>query len=183
MKKSEEAFLDLVDKGVYKIYKNGKIYKCKTAAGSNQYKINRYKNCKLKLMNGKIKSGYIQIAFKLNKKRFCIYAHRALWLYFNGEIPKGLEINHKKGIKDDNRLSKLELVTRSENSNHAYNVLGRIPTHGENSGRHKLTNKKVLEIRKMITQGIFQYKIAKIFDVDQTTIACINTGKTWAWLT
>lgn len=40
---------------------------------------------------------------------------------------KKATINHKKGIKTDNRASELEWSNRSNNTKHAYDVLGRAP--------------------------------------------------------
>ena len=44
-----------------------------------------------------------------------VRVHRIIWEAFNGEIPDGYEINHKNEIRDDNKLSNLELVTHYDN--------------------------------------------------------------------
>lgn len=179
MKENEKAFLVLVKMGVYKVYKNGKVYKCKQ---SHRDWSGEYKDCRSRLINSKVRD-YVIIPFTYNGKFTYIYAHRAVWIYFNGEIPEGLESNHKNGIKNDNRLSNLELVTQSENSQHAHK-LGLIKNAvGENNGRHKLTEKKVLKIRKMLKEGITQCKIAEMFNVHHETISRINTRRAWIHVT
>lgn len=57
------------------------------------------------------KNGYIII--RINK----IYrAHRLIYIYHNGEIPEGMEIDHINTIKADNRIENLRLSTRSQNA-------------------------------------------------------------------
>ena len=48
-----------------------------------------------------------------------LLAHRIIWENMVGPIPKGMEINHINGRKDDNRLCNLELVTHAHNMQHA----------------------------------------------------------------
>lgn len=45
--------------------------------------------------------------------------HRLAWIYHNGEIPEGLEIDHINRIKSDNRLENIRLVSRHENLHNA----------------------------------------------------------------
>lgn len=53
---------------------------------------------------------------------------------------------------------------------------------GEKSSQHKLKEKDVHEIRRLLKQGISQDSIALKFNVHQMTISRIKTGSTWAWL-
>lgn len=41
--------------------------------------------------------------------------HRQVWIYHNGEIPKGLTIDHIDRDKDNNQIENLRLATYSEN--------------------------------------------------------------------
>ncbi len=70
------------------------------------------------------KSGYVQICLTKNKKEQSVFTHRLVTQAFLWELPKWLEVNHKNGIKSDNRLENLEYCTRSDNQLHAINVLG-----------------------------------------------------------
>lgn len=70
------------------------------------------------------KNGYSVI----NIGRKTEYAHRLVARTFIGEIPAGMDINHKNGDKQDNRVANLEIVTRAENILHAYRVLRRKPS-------------------------------------------------------
>ena len=88
------------------------------------YRINREGT--IRRRDGKImsvyksSSGYMLVSLSLNKKRHTFLFHRLLWETFVGEIPKGKEINHKDGIKGNNDLENLELMTHKENMKHAF---------------------------------------------------------------
>jgi len=65
------------------------------------------------------KKGYMHIRLYRDGKQYSFRAHRLVYETFIGKIPKGLEINHLNGIKDDNSLSNLECCTHSQNICHA----------------------------------------------------------------
>jgi len=52
------------------------------------------------------------------KKHVGYQVHRLVWEAFNGNIPDGVQVNHINEIKDDNRLSNLNLMTAKENANY-----------------------------------------------------------------
>lgn len=127
-------------------------------------------------------SGYLgtHLSCRPMNLRVCGSIHQFIWLYFNGQIPKGKEINHKNCKKTDNRLCNLELVTRSENNKHALRN-GRIkPFDGDTARSRILSRKDILEIRRLISNGVMQKDIAKRFGVAKNTISGINTGSSWS---
>ena len=102
-------------------------------------------------------------------------AHRMIWEHFNGPIPPELQINHINGVKTDNRLQNLELVTQSENTKHAYRT-GLASAKGTRNGRAKLTDLMVGEIR---TSNDKARVLAERYGVALRTIYEVISGKNW----
>jgi len=97
---------------------------------------------------------------------------------FIGPCPNGFDVNHKNGIKSDNRQENIEYVTKSQNMRHALALGLLIPKgmKGEAHFKAKLTDEDVRAIRI----GTLGYrKTAEIYGVDRTTIRCIRIGRTW----
>jgi hypothetical protein len=126
-------------------------------------------------------NGYMAIDLYESGDRLRMYVHRVVWAAFNGEIPSGVEINHKNGVRDDNRLENLELVTRSENMLHGVRVLGRNsnPVRGHAHHKSKLTEDDVRAVWALAKAGKSQKAIAETFGVSQAAIGFILTGKNW----
>lgn len=90
------------------------------------------------------------------------------------------EVNHKKGIKSDNRASQLEWCNHSQNQKHAFDTglhPGFINSKGELAPNSKLTAIQVDEIR--LSVGVSQVKLAKKYNIDRTQIGRILNKKSW----
>lgn len=123
--------------------------------------------------------GYVTVQLRY-RRRYTV--HRLVMLAFVGERPiETPHINHKNGIKTDNRLENLEYVTRSQNQKHAYST-GLGDNHGENHSRHKLTNDKIFEIRRRLASGERNIAIAKDLGVHESNISHIKRGRLWSHL-
>lgn len=94
----------------YKIFKNSKIVRLKRKS-KNGHTLKRRV-----ITPAKAKSGYRAVRIK-NKdgvlKSF--YLHRLIWMAFNGDIPKGLEVCHEDCNRDNNRLINLRLLSHTQN--------------------------------------------------------------------
>lgn len=126
--------------------------------------------------------GYLQVRVMLDGKRVHALAHRLVYRHFFGPIPPGMTINHKSGIKSDNRPENLELATPSENTLHSLRVLkhGRIDQRGTANAMVKLTAAQVAEIRTRRTAGEKLASIAADFGVTYQTVSKIARGDRWA---
>ncbi len=124
------------------------------------------------------RNGYLAI-------KFHVYVHRLVWEAFNGTIPSGKEINHIDGNRANNRLSNLQLVTRSENMRHCHRVLS--PSLNRVSGikhhKAKLTPDDVMNILVLRQSGLSLKKIAQRYNVSDTAILLIFKGKNWRHVT
>lgn len=54
------------------------------------------------------------VAIKVDGKK--VDEHRYIWELHNGKIPEGYVVHHKNGLKYDNRIENLELMTLEEHS-------------------------------------------------------------------
>lgn len=129
------------------------------------------------------KNGYMEVSLYI-EPQICkmMYVHRAVVMAFVGAIPNGKAVNHINGLKSDNRLENLEVVSYSDNTKHAIatNLITFKPVFkGDSHGMAKLSEDAVLEIRKMYSEGVPPKELSEKFKTPKSTICKIIYRQTW----
>lgn len=105
-------------------------------------------------INGSIHpNGYTYVGLSKGGIVRKFYVHSLVCKAFLGNVRVGrtsgcLQVNHKNGIKQDNRLENLEYVTTEEN--HAHSARTGLSAKGERNGNCKLKNTDVIAIRSSV---------------------------------
>lgn len=108
-------------------------------------------------------------------KRKTYSVHRLIALTYLGYSE--LTVNHKNGIKTDNRVENLEYVTQSQNNIHA--VKNKLSPSGETHYKSKLKLDEIYEIRK---SKMHPNDLAKIYGVTRGHIINIQLKNCWKHL-
>jgi len=102
-----------------------------------------------------------------------IHAQRWVWINYHGAIPKGMDIHHKDGDKDNNEIENLEMLSRSEH----------LKRHWQ-EGRFDLDKRRIqlLQARKWLQTAEGKKKqseISKLVWKTRKTVAinCLECGK------
>lgn len=119
-------------------------------------------------------TGYpsINLTKKGFRKQYLL--HRLVLEAFIGKCPDGMEGCHNDGNRANCKLDNLRWDTRSNNAldkrNHATWQAG------QNNGNSRLSNDQAKEIKKSNLSAI---KLAKIYNVSQTTILKVKHGQSY----
>ena len=124
------------------------------------------------------KDGYLRVNLHIGGKSKFYYIHRLVAEAFIPNPEGKPQINHRNGIKTDNRIENLEWCTQSENNRHAYATGLRVMPQGVRHYKAKLTNEQVVYIRDN-PDGLSRKALAEKFGVKEITISLIQLGKTY----
>lgn len=136
----------------------------------------------------KDKDGYFYVGLWKNGEQKNKKIHRLMYGNHIEKIPEGYIIHHID-FTTNNILENFEKMTNEEHNRvhhkglkHSEKTLELMGENnkGENNPNVILTERKVIEIRKHLGEGILtQKEIGAKFGVVQTTISDIKTGKIW----
>ena len=119
---------------------------------------------------GRDSNGYGILRFNGKPER----AHRAIWIMYNGEIPKGLLVRHKCDNRLCTNIDHLELGTIQDN------IQDRESRGRGSKGEHRPTAKLTSEQVHKIRGDNRAYKdIATNYNVSTKTISAIKTRRKW----
>lgn len=131
------------------------------------------------------KDGYLIISLGCAKKNIKPKTYKIHQLVAKAFIPNPNdlpEINHIDEDKTNNRADNLEWCTTKYNLTYGHRL---DCARGERNSKHKLTEKQVLEIRRIYKKGDLEYgqnALAKKYGVSHPSIASIVKNETWKHL-
>jgi len=159
-------------KGLYQVSDQGRVFAKKREIfikkkGGAKYSY--FKNPH-ELSYSKSNSGYLFVALYgvSSKKRANRYVHRLVAAAFIENPDTKETVNHKSGLKSDNRSTNLEWNTRQENMDHA--TINNLIKKGSNHYSAHLSGDDVLYIRKHLQKRVNTGELALKFNCSRKTI-------------
>lgn len=117
---------------------------------------------------------YLQVVLFKKGKPLTKKVHRLVAEAFIPNPKQLPEVNHKNGIRDDNRVKNLEWMTHAQNKRHAKSL---------KSYGLKLRAPDVVKIQRRLDSGEDPIAIAPDFDVTAEAIKSIKYGYSWSHIT
>lgn len=125
-------------------------------------------------------TGYLCVTLSSNAKKKHVKVHRLVCCAFKRNLENKKCINHKNGIKTDNRIENLEFSSYSENNQHAYSVLGKVGALKGRLGELNHNSKQVSQCSKDgIVLQVFSAtaEAARKTGIRQSDISLVAIGK------
>jgi hypothetical protein len=109
-------------------------------------------------------------------------AHRAAWVAFYGQIPRGLFVCHRCDVRACVNPEHLFLGTPQDNMDDMVRKSRQVTPRGSRNGASKLTADQVLDIRRLSAEGVSYAALGRQFGIADVTAHQIATRQRWAHL-
>ncbi len=143
---------------------------------SNQKKWNQ-KVDTIKKLKGWNQDGYIAHGLLTEHGIIRRFAHQVIAEVFIGPCPKGMEVLHKDGTRNNNSVSNLRYGTRKDNCEDTVRHGRSTKWEKQNTAKLKLAD--IPKIYDMFENGMHIQEIADQLNVQRTNIYFILIGHTW----
>jgi len=157
---------------------DGKIWSRKSVNGKGGLQ-NKFRELKTQID----KDGYRLITFCLGGKKYngrhyrTMKVNRVIAQTFLKDFKKSCVVMHIDNNRLNDSIYNLKIGTIQENNLQAYTE--KRHAFGERGGRAKLNSIKVVNIKKLLSEGIQQKKIAEKYNISRSTINAIHKKRIW----
>ena len=144
---------------------------------SDMGRVKSFKSGKPKILSACNFGLYQALYLRRDGRKHIKYIHQLVSQHFIGPA-NGLDTRHLDGDRSNNCLTNLAYGTRKENMDDARNhgTMAR----GSKLPQAKLTDSKVIELRKLRKEGITVPALAKQFGITLRTVYRALTGESWS---
>ena len=122
--------------------------------------------------------GHLQVYLRRDGKTYRIFIHRLVLTAFIGPCPPGMEACHNDGKPSNNYPDNLRWDSHINNlrdrEKHGTSLVG------QKNGLAKLTDSKIIQIRKLASQGYTSKQLEEMFSVHRMHINGIIRRQYWA---
>lgn len=123
------------------------------------------------------KTGYPMVTLSLGGRSIGRTVHSMVAEAFIGPRPPEHEVSHQDGVRANPRLGNLRYETKAQN--HARRRAHGTNGAGEKNPAAKLTNAKVVDIKRRLALGERQADLAREFGVTRQVVWFIDHSYTW----
>lgn len=124
--------------------------------------------------------GYPRVSLWKKGRSKNLRVHNIVLESFYKERPFGMEGCHNDGNPKNNNVSNLRWGTHKENM--ADKLIHNSHCRGEKSGKAKLTEKIVREIRDLLDYGMTNVFVSDNYKITSSHASAIKLRKRWGWL-